>query len=70
VLFNRILPEEIQFVNWVLEKGALKDLVAEVYEVCGESVTPDVADAIKDIGFDFATRSGYAGGLRHHGSCE
>ena len=59
VLFNRILPEEIQFVNMVLEKGALKDLVAEVYEICGETVTPDVADAIKDIGFEFATRSGY-----------
>lgn len=59
VLFNRILPPEIQFVNHVLEKGGLKDLVAEVYEVSGEAITPEVADQIKDIGFTYATRSGY-----------
>ncbi|RPI32254.1 MAG: DNA-directed RNA polymerase subunit beta', partial [Chloroflexota bacterium] len=59
VIFNRILPEEIQFVNAVLDKGGLKDLVAELYEVGGEENTPDVADRIKDIGFTFATKSGY-----------
>ena len=59
VLFNRILPAEIQFVNEVLEKGGLKDLVAEVYEVVGEETTPEIADRIKDIGFQYATRSGY-----------
>jgi DNA-directed RNA polymerase subunit beta' len=60
VIFNRILPPEGQFVNWVLDKGDLKDLVAELYEVCGEERTPDIADDIKDIGFKFATRSGYS----------
>jgi DNA-directed RNA polymerase subunit beta' len=60
VLFNRILPEEIHFVNWTLDKGGLKDLVADLYEVCGEEKTPDIADAIKDIGFKYATRSGYS----------
>jgi len=59
VVFNRILPEAIQFVNMVLDKGGLKDLVAELYEVVGEDATPDIADRIKDIGFDYATRSGY-----------
>ncbi len=60
VIFNRILPEEMQFVNLVLDKGGLKDLVADLYEVCGEDKTPDIADAIKDIGFAYATRSGYS----------
>jgi DNA-directed RNA polymerase subunit beta' len=59
VLFNRVLPDEVQFVNQVLEKGGLKDLVAELYEVVGESGTPEVADRIKDIGFAYATKSGY-----------
>ncbi len=58
VLFNRILPPEVQFVNEVLDKGGVKDLVAEVYEVCGQEVTTDVADRIKDIGFEYAMRSG------------
>ncbi len=60
VIFNGILPEVIQFVNWELDKGGLKDLVAELYEVGGEAATPDVVDRIKDIGFTYATRSGYS----------
>ena len=60
VLFNRILPDEIRFANWGLDKGGLKDLVADLYEICGEEKTPDIADAIKDIGFKYATRSGYS----------
>ena len=60
VVFNSILPKEMRFVNWSLDKGGLKDLVAELYEVTGEDDTPDVADAIKDIGFEYATRSGYS----------
>jgi DNA-directed RNA polymerase subunit beta' len=60
VLFNLILPSEIQFMNHSLEKGGLKDLMAELYEVGGEELTPDVADRIKDIGFTYATRSGYS----------
>ena len=60
VIFNRILPSEIQFINWKLDKGELKDLIAELYEVGGEDQTPDVADRIKEIGFTYATRSGYS----------
>ena len=60
VIFNRILPPEIQFINWKLDKGDLKDLIAELYEVGGESQTPEVADRIKEIGFEYATRSGYS----------
>jgi len=60
IIFNRVLPVEVQFVNTVLDKGGLKDLMAELYEICGEDSTPDIADAIKDIGFTYATRSGYS----------
>ncbi|MDI6769762.1 MAG: DNA-directed RNA polymerase subunit beta' [Anaerolineales bacterium] len=58
VLFNRVLPEKIQFVNEKLEKGGVKDLIAEVYELCGQEVTTNVADEIKRIGFEYAMRSG------------
>ncbi len=56
VLFNYILPPETQFVNLVLDKGGVKDLIADVYEICGQEVTTEVADAIKDIGFEYAMR--------------
>ena len=57
-LFNRILPETVQFVNEQLDKGGVKDLIAEVYELCGQDVTTETADAIKRIGFEYAMRSG------------
>ncbi|GAP17667.1 DNA-directed RNA polymerase subunit beta' [Levilinea saccharolytica] len=58
VLFNRILPSEVQFTNDVLDKGGVKDLIATVYELCGQDVTTEVADRVKDIGFEYAMRSG------------
>jgi DNA-directed RNA polymerase subunit beta' len=58
VLFNQILPPEVQFVNNMLDKGGVKDLIGEVYEICGPDVTTEVADKVKDIGFEFAMRSG------------
>ncbi|HSR48235.1 MAG TPA: DNA-directed RNA polymerase subunit beta' [Anaerolineales bacterium] len=58
VLFNRVLPEEIRFVNRVLDKGSMQELVGEVYNLLREEGTPAVVDAIKDIGFAYATRSG------------
>jgi DNA-directed RNA polymerase subunit beta' len=60
VLFNRILPPELLFINRVLDKGGIKDLVADVYELCGPKVTTEVVDKIKDIGFLYATRSGHS----------
>ncbi|MEA1988900.1 MAG: DNA-directed RNA polymerase subunit beta', partial [Pseudomonadota bacterium] len=53
VLFNQVLPEEVRFVNQVLEKGGLKDLIADLYEIVGVDATPVVADLIKDIGFAY-----------------
>ncbi len=57
-IFNRILPEQMMFMNQVLDKGGVKDLIAEVYEICGAEETTEVADKIKDIGFEYAMRSG------------
>jgi DNA-directed RNA polymerase subunit beta' len=58
VLFNRILPAEVQFRNIKLDKGGVKDLIADVLEVSGQEVTTNVADWVKDIGFEYAMRSG------------
>ncbi len=57
-IFNNILPPEIQFVNKTLDKGEVKDLIADVYEICGQEMTTEVADGIKTIGFEYAMRSG------------
>ena len=58
VIFNRILPPEAQFVNKPLDKGGIRDLIADIYAIYGEETTTEVADRIKDIGFKYAERSG------------
>ena len=58
VLFNRVPPPEVQFTNEKLDKGGVKDLIADVYELCGQDPTTEVADRIKAMGFEFAMRSG------------
>ena len=58
VIFNSVLPEELRYVNKVLDKEATQALVGEIYHQLREDGTPAVVDAIKDIGFEYATQSG------------
>ncbi len=58
VLFNMTMPEQFQFVNRVLDKGGVNALINRVYRRLGDEATIDMVDAIKNIGFKFATISG------------
>jgi len=57
-IFNTALTESMQFYNAELDKGGIRDLIAEIYEVTGQEETGEIADRIKEIGFKFATFSG------------
>ena len=57
-IFNRILPDEMRFVQETLGKRGLQDLVARCYQVIGGERTTAVVDAIKNYGFHYATISG------------
>ncbi|CAG0999525.1 DNA-directed RNA polymerase subunit beta' [Anaerolineae bacterium] len=57
-LFNRILPDELRFVQDTMGKKQLQNLVAKSYQKMGSDQTTDIVDAIKDIGFHYATISG------------
>ncbi|HIE38498.1 MAG TPA: DNA-directed RNA polymerase subunit beta', partial [Anaerolineae bacterium] len=57
-LFNRILPDPLRFVNETLDKGSLQELVGVCYRRLGEEATTKLVDRVKDIGFQYATRSG------------
>jgi DNA-directed RNA polymerase subunit beta' len=58
VLFNMALPPEYRFVNHVLDKGSINPLINRVYRILGDEATIEMVDAIKDIGFKYATISG------------
>ena len=57
-IFNRILPDELRYTQLTMDKKQLQNLVARCYSVAGSDVTTDVVDAIKNIGFKYATVSG------------
>jgi DNA-directed RNA polymerase subunit beta' len=57
-IFNRILPDDLRFVQETLGKKGLQNLVARSYQKFGADITTDIVDAIKDYGFRFATISG------------
>ncbi len=58
VLFNEIVPDELGFVNEMMDKKRLRELVSRTHQELGNDVTVRLVDAIKDIGFHYATQSG------------
>src|SRR2546428_10535857 len=58
VLFNAVLPEELRFVNKVLDRGKIRELVTAVFDRYGGEVTAQVVDKIKTVGFSAATVAG------------
>ncbi|PJF28155.1 MAG: DNA-directed RNA polymerase subunit beta', partial [Phototrophicales bacterium] len=57
-LFNRILPDDVRFVQETLDKKKLQTLVDKCYRKFGPEIITNIVDAIKDMGFEFATVSG------------
>jgi len=57
-IFNNALTERMRYFNGELDKSGVKDLIAEIYEVCGTEETCLIADQIKEVGFKYATQSG------------
>lgn len=58
VLFNQILPDELSFKNYTFTKGKLNDLAMECFEAVGQFRTAKFLDALKDLGFQYATKAG------------
>ena len=63
IIFNDVLPESLRRYNMVMDKKALKDLVTETYHTAGNSVTANVLDSIKTMGFHYSTISGTTIGI-------
>ena len=60
IIFNMAFPEHWAhpFVNKIIDKGALKKTITDCYRKFGNAETARFLDAIKDLGFHFATLSG------------
>ncbi|MGA2434240.1 MAG: DNA-directed RNA polymerase subunit beta', partial [Bryobacteraceae bacterium] len=63
VILNDVLPEEMPFINGLLKKKGLSQLVSYAYLRFGLPVTVLMLDRVKDLGFNYATRAGISIGI-------
>ena len=57
-LFNEVVPKEVGFINEVLTKKALRDIIGLVVKETGTARAAQFLDDIKDLGFMSAFRGG------------
>jgi len=62
-LFNEIFPEDFKFQDETMTKKKLQGVMAKIYDKYGQEKTALIADDLKDLGFDYATRSGLSMGM-------
>ena len=65
VLFNEVVPREVGFLNDVLTKKALRDIIGHVLKICGTAKTAKFLDDIKELGYGMAFRGGLSFNLDH-----
>ncbi len=63
IIFNEELPPEIGFINRPMGEKELRTLIASCFKEHDSSVTVEMLDTIKDLGFRYATRFGATIGM-------
>jgi DNA-directed RNA polymerase subunit beta' len=63
VILNDHLPGEMPYVNGLLRKKGLQQLVNYCYLRMGLAKTVEMLDAVKELGFQYATRAGISIGI-------
>ena len=58
VLFNEVVPEQAGFINEVLTKKALRDIIGRILGVTDVPTTAAFLDNMKDMGYKFAFKGG------------
>ena len=58
LIFNEVLPDQLGYKNQLMDRGAIKNLTSELYRNLANEETARALDAIKEMGFFYATKSG------------
>lgn len=58
VIFNEVVPEEVGFINELLTKKSLRDIIGNVLKLSGTAKTAEFLDSIKDLGYYMAFKGG------------
>src|SRR5579859_4598778 len=63
ILFNEVFTEDFPFQDEPMTKKKLQHVMALVYTKYGQAKTAEIADELKDLGFQYATKSGISMGM-------
>jgi len=63
VIFNTVIPNELGYVNRIMDRKGLKALIAQCYRELGPAATVSLVDGIKAVGFHYATVAGITIGI-------
>ena len=58
IMVNQFVPKEVGFINEVLTKKSLRDIIGDVIKVCGVTRTAEFLDDIKHLGYTMAFKGG------------
>ncbi len=58
IIFNEMVPEEVGYVNELLTKKSLRDIIGRILKVTGTSRTVEFLDDIKNLGYSMAFKGG------------
>lgn len=63
LIFNKVLPDDMEFINKKMDKSALSKVIHKVIEEYGIDESSQYLDAIKDLGFSYSTTSAISFGM-------
>ncbi len=58
IILNEYRPQKATYINALITKKALRDIINEVYNTCGVSDTAQFLDDIKNLGYQMAFQGG------------
>ncbi|MDA3803054.1 MAG: DNA-directed RNA polymerase subunit beta' [Patescibacteria group bacterium] len=63
LIFNAFLPEKLRFINSVVNKGRIRDLIKDCLRIYGEEETVEFIDSLKEKSLKYITKSGLSWGF-------
>ena len=58
VIVNEVVPPEAGYINTIISKKSLRDIISDVIKVCGVAKAADFLDGIKNLGYQMAFKGG------------
>ena len=58
VIVNEIVPAKVGYINKIISKKSLRDIISDVIKVCGVAEAADFLDGIKNLGYKMAFQGG------------